>query len=312
MARVLSLGVLGLLYAAGAGTSFGSPLETPVALPVVPPPHVRLPGAFDESGCALISIRSSGPRRLCPARGATPSTAAGWSRHLGYVGPRAVSHVAGTGVVLLADTLNVASSGSWRATGLVRNQTTERAHEVRVTVILATADDWILGTATAVIPVLDVRPGEPAPFELRTLLPAEAVRRIEWSVTAGPGAGPGSSRSAEIEIGRVGPAPVRRMPPLRSILEPPAASAAAEEGTWIGWGILRNWGPEPLEDPVVVGAWIDERGRAVRMVDGRMLHDDGASIAMSPRATRTFELFEREPGEPHGVGWRLALWQTSL
>lgn len=309
--RVLSLALLSLLTAASADTSFGSPVETPVALPALPPPHVRLPGAFDQRGCALISLRFSEVKRLCPARATPPSTASGWSRHLGYAGPRTASRVGGTGILLLADTLNFTSRGAWKATGLVRNDSTEPVHEVSVTVTLATAGDSILGTATAVVPVLDVRPGEPAPFELRTLVPAEAVRRIEWRVTTAAGAGPGFGRSAEIEIGRVAPAPVRRVPTPEGILAPKTASATAEESSWIGWGILRNWGPEPLESPAVVGMWIDEQGRAVRLVHGRVLRDEGAPIAMPPRGTRTFELFERERDAPHGAGWRLALWQTT-
>lgn len=306
-ARVSSIG---LLVVVSAGTSFGSPVETPVALPSVPPPHVRLPGAFDERGCALIPLRPAHTKRLCPAREVPPPAADGWSRHLGYAGPRVASRVGGSGVVLLADTLGVASRGWWRATGLVRNETTERAREVTVTVTLATADDRVLGTATAVVPVRDVRPGEPAPFELRTLVPAEAVRRIDWRVTARAGAARGSSRTAEIQIGRIGPDSLHQIPaPTNPLVS--EASATADQGRWIGWGVLRNWGEGPLEHPAVVGMWIDEQGRAVRMVRGRFLRDAAAPIAVPPRGTRTFELFEREPDARHGAGWRLALWQTT-
>ena len=301
---------LALLVAVSAGTAFGSPLETPVALPSLPPPHVRLPGAFDERGCALLSPRSSQTNRLCPARQAAPTATDGWSHHLGYVGPRVASRIGGAGVVLLADSLSVAPRGWWRATGLVRNETTESAREVTVSVTLVTADDRILGTATALVPVRDVRPGEPAPFELRTLLPAAAVRRIEWRVTAEVSTGRGKSRTAEIDIGRIGPDSLHRIPaPSNPLVS--EANATADEGTWIGWGILRNWATEVLEQPGVVGMWIDECGRAVRMVRGRFLRDTDAPIAVPPRGTRTFELFERERDARRGAGWRLALWQTT-
>jgi hypothetical protein len=307
--RGARLSSLALLVAASPGTSFGSLVETPVALPAVPPPHVRLPGAFDERGCALLSPQSPQTQRLCPAPDAATPPTNGWSRHLGYAGPRVATRVGGSGVVLLADTLSVAPRGWWRAAGLVRNETTASAREVTVTVILAAADDRILGTATALVPVRDVRPDEPAPFELRTLVPAEAVRRIEWHVRAGGGAERPSARVAEIEIGRIGPDSLHRIPaPSNPLVS--EANATADEGTWIGWGILRNWGPELLEQPGVVGMWIDEHGRAVRMVRGRFLRDADAPIAVPPRATRTFELFEREPDARHGAAWRLALWQT--
>lgn len=300
---------LALLVAASAGVSFGSPVETPVALPPVPPPHVRLPGAFDERGCALLSPWSSPTKRVCPARDVATTTSDGWSRHLGYAGPRVASRVDGLGVVLLPDTLSVAPRGWWRATGLVRNETTESAREVTVTVILATADDRILGTASVLVPVRDVRPGEPAPFELRTLVPAVAVRRIEWRVTVRAGAGRGSSRLAEIEIGRLGPDCLHQIPaPSNALVS--EANATVDGGRWIGWGVLRNWGEGQLEQPGVVGMWIDEHGRAVRMVRGRFLRDADAPIVLPPRGTRTFELFESEPGARHGMGWRLALWQT--
>jgi len=297
-----------LLVATSAGASSGSLLETRIALPVVPPPNVRQPGAFDESGCALISRLGAATRRICPARAVVPTTP-GWSRHLGYAGPRVASRVGGTGVVLLTDTLDVAALGWWRATGLVRNDTAEHARDVMATVTLATANDWILGTATAVVPVRDVRPGEPAPFDLRTLVRAEAVRRIEWRVTATNGPGPAPTRDAEIEIGRISPALAGRIT-LPGRLLASEASAGGLEGSWIGWGVLRNWSADPLERPGVVGMWIDERGRAVRMVHGRVRRDGGGQIAVPPRGTRTFDLFEREPAARRGSGWRLALWQT--
>ena len=293
-----------------AAASFGSPVETSVALPTVPPPHVRFPGSFDEHGCALIAQRAAQAKRLCPAGPATTARTEGWSRHLGFEGPRVASRVHGTGVVLLLDTVSVASRGWWAATGLVRNDAIDSAREVRVSVTLSTAHDRVLGTATVVVPVRDVRPGEPAPFELRTLVPVEAVRRVDWRVTSEAAEDLGASRMAEIEIGRIGADRVgREAPPRRSVLVS-AAGAAAEGGRWIGWGVLRNWGPRPLRQPAVVGMWIDERGRAVRLVHGRV-RDLRDATALPSRGTRTFELFEGEADAPHGAGWRLALWQTT-
>jgi hypothetical protein len=303
-----------LLVCANVGAAFGSPLETLVTLPDVPPPHVRFPDGFDEQGCALIAHEGKPPRRVCP-RPATPSSSSGgdWIRYLGYEGPPAAPNVRGDGVVLLSEALNVSSSGWWRAAGLVRNEAAAAAREVRVSATLVTSDDRPLGTTTVVVPVHQIRPGEPAPFEVRTVIPAQLVRRVKWNVTVDDGtAASASTRMAEIEVGRIASCPSHDTSRLRPAI---VSHADGVEAVRIGWGILRNWGPRPIERPTVVGMWIDELGRAVRLVDGRLLPSPRAAGTAAgdllPGGTRTFELFEREQCAPRGAGWRLALWQTT-
>ncbi len=297
-----------LLACADIGAAFGSPFETLVSLPAVPPPHVRFPDGFDEHGCALIARGTSPPRTVCPAvRKEQSSTAAGWARYLGYEGPPAAADAGTRGVVILPDSITVASRGWWRAAGLVRNDTDAIAREVRVTVELATSGGRPLGSATVLVPVRNVRPGEPAPFEVRTLLPVQSVRHVTWSASVARGGGTTTpSRMAEIEVGRIAPASSR---------DPVRGDAAEPEAMRIGWGILRNWGPLPISGVSVVGMWLDERGHAIRLVEGRVLASRRAGTRSAtdllPGGTRSFELLEREPSPAHGAGWRLALWQST-
>jgi hypothetical protein len=304
-------GVLVTLLACTSGAGFGSTLETSVTLPVVPPPHVRFPDGFDEHGCALIARGASSPQRVCPAvrrDQASAGTVSDWVRYLGYEGPPAVGGTGTRAVVILPDSLTVAARGWWRAVGLVRNDADAIASEVRVTVELATSGARPLGRATALVPVRNVRPGEPAPFELRTLLPVESVRHVTWSVSASTGGGTTTpSRMAEIEVGRITSS--------SSSPDPVRAEAAESEAVPIGWGILRNWGPLPITRVSVVGMWIDERGHAIRLVEGRVLAPSRSgprpSTDLLPGGTRSFELLERVPFAAHGAGWRLALWQST-
>jgi hypothetical protein len=309
--RVLLL--VALVVVVGRGVGLAAPLENPVALPTVPPPHVRFPAGFDAQGCALIAHGAADSQRVCPAvrtPTSSPSDDADWARYLGYEGPPAVRRSDGVGAMVLPTTLIVASHGWWRATGLVRNDAPEPVHEVRVTGIFAAADDRPLGTATTVVPVHDLRPGEPAPFELQALLPAEAVRRVRWRVTTAGANATSSSRMAEIEVGRIAPCPVAESAGLQAI----AARRMIADAP-IGWGILRNWGSTGIARPSVVAMWLDEKGRAVRMVDARIRPaTPGARIAtgeLLPGATIQFDLIERETGVPRPRGWRLALWQTT-
>lgn len=300
----------------GFAEAFGSQLETRGAMPVVPPPHERFPDGFDRDDCARIARDGAPPLRVCPARRTTVSRAmAGdWTRYLGYEGPPAAPTSSPGSVVLLPETLSVTSHGWWRAAGLVRNDTGGVVREVRVTVMLATSGEQPLGGTTVVVPVRNVRPGEPAPFEIRTLVPVQSVRHVRWRVTASGGdPGASSSRMAEIEVGRIATSTTAVAESDVSLAAD--ASAGGREARRIGWGILRNWGPLPITRSTVVGMWLDEHGRAVRLVEGHVMPpvtgDAPSTTDFPPGATRSFELFEREVSSARGAGWRLALWQST-
>lgn len=319
-ARILRCTATSVLAAAVALSSvaeaFGSQVETRSAMPMVPPPHVRFPDGFDRDDCARIPRDGAPPMRVCPARRTAMSPVMGgdWARYLGYEGPPAAPGSSPGSVVLLPETLTVAPRGWWRAAGLVRNDTGGVVREVHVTVMLATSGERPLGGTTVVVPVRNVRPGEPAPFEIRTLVPVQSVRHVKWRVTAAGGdTGASTSRMAEIEVGRVATSPT-----AVSGSDVPSAKEAAGSGLEarrIGWGILRNWGPLPISRSTVVGMWLDEHGRAVRLVEGRVVSpaagDASSARDLPPGATRSFELFEHEVSAVRGAGWRLALWQST-
>lgn len=306
----------------------GTSAEVAVALPLLPPLASRYPGQFDVNGCALIEHGDAPPTRICPAPagesdGTLPSAEErggdGWTRFLGYHGPYFARSVHDTGVTVLRDTVTERSEGGWGAIGLVRNDAQSVVTDVMVFVDLLGVDRRRLAVGQALVPVRNLRPGEPAPFQVHSHIRPEDVAEVAWRTScdvAEPGAQ--ASRMTEIVLARVVPAG-------NVVRNKPRVSGSRDESdptpgpTEVGWGTLRHWGTEPIDRPSVVGLWIDERGRAVRLVSGRVARSIGPSAPtrarLEPGQATPFLLFDRDldPSRPPQAGrWRLAVWQTAF
>jgi len=69
-------------------------------------------------------------------------------------------------VTVLQESLTIANSGTWRAWGLVRNETMHNVGNVRVNATLLGQDGTILDRVSAKVPVNILRPGEHVPLRL--------------------------------------------------------------------------------------------------------------------------------------------------
>lgn len=117
----------------------------------------------------------------------------------GFSGPPGLysDRISGTGIVLLEDSVTVASEGKWRAWGLVRNDTLRDVGAVVVAAALwGLNDEALLDYPTATVPVDPLRPGEPGPFVIESRVLASDVTRVEWKVLAGL---PNAARSREFQ-----------------------------------------------------------------------------------------------------------------
>ncbi|WP_139492139.1 FxLYD domain-containing protein [Brevibacillus dissolubilis] len=134
------------------------------------------PDFVDNSGLMGGSI----PEDTGPGHMLTDNTMVNF---LGFQGAYYASEVTGEGVQVIENSLNIAESGDWKALGLVRNETTEVVGQIKVEAVLHGADGSILETVKDKIEVESIRPGEPAPFELKANTPVEQVASIDWNIT---------------------------------------------------------------------------------------------------------------------------------
>ena len=188
LAGVATLIALESSYGFGATSPPNAPVV--VSQPVVPPPHVRHPGLFDEAGCALLSSGSR-TRRVCPA---SPERHGGggdgvlgrggpWGRFLGFDGPHYATTVTNSGVELLPSTLRVSDDGNWSAVGMVRNDTPSTVDDIVVSAQLEAVDGSVLEKVSACVPVRMVRPGGPAPFAVARETGRRAIAAVRWVMT---------------------------------------------------------------------------------------------------------------------------------
>lgn len=100
----------------------------------------------------------------------------------GYYGPfYNISNLNGQ-IAVLDQTVYTWPTTLWKASGMIRNQTRQSVHIKRVSATLRAAHNEVLGTATTLVPVSNLRPGEPAPFVIESTLPRSAISTVEWSV----------------------------------------------------------------------------------------------------------------------------------
>lgn len=162
---------------------------------------------------------------------------------LGYLGPYYnVDHLDGRVVVLQRSVHSSPDAfGILHVTGLIRNQTCD---DVRITAVTATFRDGegrAVDAASAVIPISEVRAGEPVPFIVENArADSRQVAAIEWDVVW-EAVGSASSRSFRIDIFEA-----------RSVHGRTRYSLA---------GALQNIGETRVASAHVVAAWLNEAGQ---------------------------------------------------
>ncbi len=168
-----------------ASESSTSAAEAQALLPTIPAvPPSPLPAAMLAPGVL------SGSQTPLTATQNTPTVGADDLKNLyGYSGPYYNTTDLDGRVVVLNQSVYTWPTATWKTTGLVRNQTRCPLHITSVTALLKGADGRTLATATASLPISDLRPGEPGPFIVVAPVSPSDVSSISWQVSYAPAIG---------------------------------------------------------------------------------------------------------------------------
>ena len=254
---VASAGVLTVALAvagqAGSGES---------TLPTLPPVDEREPEVYDDDGC--VDLGPDLPRDCGTTAGQLDAVLAGppgdeFRTLAGFVGPRWTTELHRDEVLVLEDTVQTSSSGTWRAQGLVRNETGSPVDGVVVQATLRDGDGAEVDVIDAAVAVAPVRPGEPAPFSLEADVDAGAAASVEWSVRSVPTEAAAAPRAAEVVTYWTEPVG-ERSPPI-SIADhvDPTGGVAPH----LVFGSVTGIEGALIESPIVVAAWFDADGKVL-------------------------------------------------
>jgi hypothetical protein len=272
-------------------------------LPTLPSVSERHPERFDRSGCAL-----EPDGRDCQAGAAgidaaqVGDTDDDWRHLRGFSGmgwtTRATDEVS-----LLDGSLRIAPTGAWRATGLVRNGQRHPVAAPTVTATLFDAHDEALDTVHATVSLAVLRPGEPAPFELRSDVDAATVVSVRWSIDE-PGAA-GDDHEDGADPTTADPTTVDRLRTDRAFAAATALPARDLELSvlWqrfpddprpadlylhrdppdgprplVVFGQAVAVGPGTVTGTRVLGAWIDEGGRVLAVAEATVARPVGVDL----------------------------------
>lgn len=272
------LGMFIVVVASAIESSAASPVKgSRVAVPRLPAASSLFPGIYDENGCRVLP-QDEGGGRICPPKGqrrAERRNAARAARgnatvnRRGFRGPFYATSTSGVGVVVLESTVMSTTTGTWRAWGLLRNDTSEDAAGIRVAATLLGEGGAVLDRAYAEVAVEPLRPGEPAPFSLISHERAGEVLGVQWAVEVTTGM---STRSRDLIIDEMW-----EMPNLAGNDVSHQQDSDPQTYT-LACGYF-NLGPPVCEAELVV-AWLDDQQR-VRWIDSARQDPQTASVVES-------------------------------
>lgn len=170
----------------------------------------------------------------------------------GFVGQNYVTEVDGQSVIVLENSINAAKTGNWQAKGLVRNETTDNVGNVTIEAQLFSKDGKLLDTARTDSLVQNIRPGEPAPFIIKSSKNTDEVSEVKWAVQA-KAISENVSREANIMVNYEVPF---GKPEYKGILRDDAPYPYV-----MGTSFDNLSGPVKQADIIV--AWLDETGKVV-------------------------------------------------
>ena len=254
LVAIVVLGFAGVLVAVGSGA--GSDESD---LPTLPPIEQRESGVFDDEGC----LRVEGECTIqADELDAVAAGAPGdqFRTLEGFTGPRYTTDLARDVVLVLEDTVaeGADADGTWTASGLVRNETAEPVGVVEVTARQLDSAGTEVATATATVLVAPLRPGEPAPFVVESVAPADQVTSVEWSVYVEPAGAGEASRATELTTYWTEVAGDRELVSVNGYTDP------AGDKPHLVFGSLTGLPGADVDGPTVVAAWYG--------ADGRVLH----------------------------------------
>jgi hypothetical protein len=207
----------------------------------------------------------------------------------GYNGTHFAPHVDGSSVRVLEETVYSSGTSDWKATGLLRNETSSDVGTVTVLASLRDSNDGELGQATATLPIAMVRRNEPAPFSIEAPIAASQVVRVVWSVLTGPVA----TAKRKVVLTEHWRLPYGAREKFDDyLIDDPAQAPYPYRLS----GSVANEESTALAAPKVTVAWVDSAGR-VRGVESVQPSDPDGSVALTIPAgkTRDFEIAISDP-----------------
>lgn len=203
----------------------------------------------------------------------------------GYSGPFFNESAVNGSVDVLEETVRQAPGSNWHVLGLARNQLASPLGGLRVTATLSSGDGQVLDTVSVTSPVSGLRPGEPAPFELRSDTAAADVTSVEYAAEPVDSAVPARSFNI-VNYWRL-PYGERE----RQVGGYPFADPETGPFPYVRFGRVENVGAQAL--PVkLVGAWLDEDDRVITIGEIRRVEisedeqsAESDTAAIAPRSS---------------------------
>lgn len=302
---------LALAAAAGCGVQSDSTADAQggdaeASVPTLPPVDERLPGAYDEDGCLILT---EGRDCGAPAEAVDDALAGDESARTvrGFQGPLFVTDVSADVVAVLEETVSIAPSGAWSATGLLRNETTSPVLAPTITATLLGADGAVVDEVEGSVLVAPVRPGEPAPFTVESDVDATAVASVTWAVSDAGGDAPAGTRDLELATYFVEPAGQRD--PLGLYLYDETGPGPHP---YVLFGSVTDLADIDATNPTVVAAWLDADGRVRALTESAAVDSAGDPVeALRPDGLADF-LLTVDAGVGAGLDAApLLLWAVS-
>ena len=208
-------------------------------LPVIPPP---------PPATTLPLPPGVAPSLVGPLPGEAPPNPDDFRVLLGYRGLYYNTVALDDKVVVLNSSLYTWPTSTWKITGMVRNQTRCPIHISGVSARLLGSRGELLETATATLPIEDLRPGEPGPLVIEAPLPPSIVKSIEWNIDSDPA-----------------PAPIRQFE-----FAIWSAREASNDSSYSLDGMITNDSSSTAKGTRVVAAWLDENNRVLYVGSAKM------------------------------------------
>jgi hypothetical protein len=160
----------------------------------------------------------------------------------GYSGPfYDVTNLDGQ-VTVLRDSVYTWANTTWKAFGLVRNQTRNPIQVTSLVVRLLGSEGQLLDAVEATLPVDELRPGEPGPFLIESHIPKEEIKSIDWHLDYKP-----------IELAK------------RTIKFGSNKAVISPNLTYSLSGLISNEASSSARSVRVIAAWLDRQGRVLYM-----------------------------------------------